>query len=129
MFVPAALQLTALEVVTASNWKRSLRTLAAALRHRREATTEAVEATFGAAALTLRPRGGYHLWVALPSHLDDEQFAAAALARGVMLTPGSNYYLGGNSALHVRLSYAAAPSVADIDAAVRRLGPLLAVGD
>jgi len=129
MFVPAALQLTALEVVTAPSWKRSLRTLAAALRHRREVTTEAVEATFGAAALALRPRGGYHLWLALPSRLDDEQFAAAALASGVMLTAGSNYYPGGNNALHVRISYAAAPSPTDIDAAVRRLGPLLAGGE
>ena len=46
-----------------------------------------------------------------------------------MLTPGSNYYLGGNSALHVRISYAAALSPTDIDAAVRRLGTLLTVGE
>lgn len=126
MFVPAALQLTALEVVTAPGWRRSLRTLGVALRHRREVATEAVEATFGAAALALRPRGAYHLWVALPSHLDGEQFAAAALASGVMVTPGSNYYPGSNSALHIRISYVAAPSAADVDEAVRRLAPLLA---
>ena len=46
-----------------------------------------------------------------------------------MLTAGSNYYPGGNNALHVRISYAAAPSPTDIDAAVRRLGPLLAGGE
>lgn len=125
MFVPAPLQLTALEVVTAPGWRRSLRALGVALRHRREVAVDAVEATFGASALAMRPRGGYHLWVGLPSHLDGEQFAAAALASGVMVTPGSNYYPGSNSALHIRISYVAAPSAVDVDEAVRRLGPLL----
>ncbi|MBS2536551.1 PLP-dependent aminotransferase family protein [Catenulispora sp. NF23] len=129
MFVPAPLQMTALEVVTAASWKRSLRTLAAALRDRREVTVAAVEATLGAAALALRPRGGYHLWAELPSHLDDEQFAAAALACGVMVTPGSRYYPSGDSTVHVRFSYIAAPSVPDIDEAVRRLAPLIAMPD
>jgi DNA-binding transcriptional MocR family regulator len=126
MFVPAPLQLTALEVVTAASWKRSLRTLGSALRHRREVAVAAVEAAFGAPALAVRPRGGYHLWVALPSHWDDGQFAAAALASGVLVTPGSNYRSGGDSAVNIRLSYVAAPSAADIDAAIRRLAPVVA---
>ncbi|GAA2055035.1 PLP-dependent aminotransferase family protein [Catenulispora yoronensis] len=125
MLVPAPLQLTALEVVTAASWRRGLRTLSEALRHRREVATTAVEAAFGADALALRPRGGYHLWVTLPGHLDDEQFTASALAGGVLVTPGTNYYAGDNGVPHVRISYVSAPSAADVDEAVRRLGPLV----
>ncbi|GAA1997835.1 PLP-dependent aminotransferase family protein [Catenulispora subtropica] len=125
LLVPAPLQLTALEVVTAPSWRRGLRTLSTALRHRREVALSAAEAAFGAHALALRPHGGYHLWVALPAHLDDEQFAATALSSGVLVTPGTNYYAGDNGAPHVRISYVAAPSATDVDEAVRRLGPLV----
>jgi DNA-binding transcriptional MocR family regulator len=125
MFVPAPLQLTALEVVTAASWKRGLTALAAALQHRREVAMDAVTATFGAQALAIRPRGGYHLWVSLPAHLDDTGFVAAALAHDVALTPGAYYHAAETSALHVRLSYVAAPSTADIDEGIRKLAPLV----
>jgi len=84
-------------------------------------TANAVAETFAADALTHRPRGGYHLWVSLPAHTDSRQFAAAALANGVCVTPGDNYYANDNSAPHIRLSYVAAPSPADINDAIRRL--------
>jgi DNA-binding transcriptional MocR family regulator len=125
LFVPAPLQLTALEVVTAPGWKRALKTLSVALAHRREMAVEAVLATFGDHALALRPRGGYHLWVSLPAHLNEEQLVPAALARGVAVTPGANYSATGTSLRHVRISYVAAPSVSDVDDAIRRLAPLL----
>ncbi|MER6530184.1 PLP-dependent aminotransferase family protein [Streptomyces sp. NPDC001508] len=124
MFVPAPLQYTALDVVTAPGWKRTLATLATALEQRRYVAADAVAATFGPHALALRPRGGYHLWVSLPGHLDGRQLASAAMAHGVAITPGENYYSTDNSAPHIRLSYVAAPSAADVDAGIRRLKPL-----
>lgn len=125
LFVPGPLQLTALEVVTAAGWKRALKTLGTALAHRREVATDAVSATFGAHALPLRPRGGYHLWVSLPAHLDDHQLVAAALATGVAITPGANYHATNSDPRHVRVSYVAAPSASDVDDAIRRLAPLI----
>ncbi|WP_258175362.1 aminotransferase-like domain-containing protein [Actinopolyspora mortivallis] len=125
MFVPAPLQYTALEVMTAPGWKRALNTLGSALRQRREVAVEAVEATFGPHALAVRPRGGYHLWVSLPGHLDGEQLTAAALANGVALTCGDNYYPTESNAARVRISYVAAASATEVDAGVRRLAPLL----
>ena len=125
LFVPSPLQLTALEVVTATGWRRTLKELSIALAHRRKLATDAVSATFGDHAVALRPRGGYHLWVSLPAHLDEHQLVAAALAKGVAITPGSNYYATDSSAAHVRLSYVAAPSASDIDNAIRRLAPLI----
>lgn len=126
MFVPAPLQYTALDVVTAPGWKRALATLGSALEHRRKVAVEAVSATFGPQSLAVVPHGGYHLWVALPGHLDGGQLAAAALACGVSLTPGDNYYPTDSSAPHVRISYVAAPSAADVDDAVRRLAAVVA---
>jgi DNA-binding transcriptional MocR family regulator len=126
MFVPAPLQYTAFEVVTASGWKRALARLGSALEHRRKVAIEAVSATFGPYALAIRPRGGYHLWVSLPSHLDSGQLAAAALANGVALTPGDNYYPTDSGPPHIRLSYVAAPSTTDVDDAIRRLASVVA---
>jgi DNA-binding transcriptional MocR family regulator len=126
MLVPGPLQYTALEVVTAPGWRRALATLAKSLQHRRDIAARAVAATFADGALGHRPRGGYHLWVALPAHTDSGQFAAAALASGVCLTPGDNYYPSGGSSPHVRISYSAAPSPADVNDAIRRLGPVIA---
>lgn len=128
MFVRAPLQYTVLELVTAPAWRRSLAALATALEHRRKVAVDAVTATFGPHALAVRPRGGYHLWVSLPGHLDRAEFAAAALVSGVALTPGDHYYPVDSSTPHFRLSYAGAPSAADVDDAVRRLAPLLAEG-
>ncbi|MET8042668.1 PLP-dependent aminotransferase family protein [Micromonospora sp. NPDC005215] len=125
LFVPAPLQLTALEVVTAPGWRRALKALSVALAHRREVATEAVLAAFGDHALARRPRGSYHLWVSLPAHLDEHQLVPAALAKGVAITPGTNFSATGNSLRHVRLSYVAAPSASDVDDAIRRLAPLL----
>lgn len=74
----------------------------------------ALDAVFGPQALAIRPRGGYHLWVSLPAHLDDVGLAAAALAQDVAVTPGAYYYATESSALHLRLSHVAAPSAADV---------------
>lgn len=125
LFVPAPLQYTALELVTASGWKRALSTLGSALEHRRKVAVDAVLATFGPHALDVHPRGGYHLWVSLPDHLDGRQLAAAALANGVALTPGDNYYSTDCTAQNVRLSYVAAPSAVDVKNAICRLAPLI----
>lgn len=62
----------------------------------------------------------------LPGHLDGGQLAAAALANGVALTPGDDYYPTDSSAPHIRLSYVAAPSATDVDDAIRRLTSVVA---
>lgn len=125
MFVPAPLQYTALEVLTATGWQRGLRRLQAELTRRREVAVRAVSEVFGADALALHPRGGYHLWVRLPQPLDAQRFAAAAMACGVAVTPGGNYHPREHTASHVRISYVAMPSAADVQAGIHRLaGPL-----
>ncbi|AMU20030.1 PLP-dependent aminotransferase family protein [Mycobacteroides abscessus] len=124
MLVPAPLQYTTLEVVTSPSWRRGLATLGKTLKHRRATARDAIAAAFPT-ELTHYPRGGYHLWVSLPPQSDSRQFAAEALIRGVAITPGDNYFTSGGGSPHIRISYVAAPSPADISEGIRRLEPLV----
>ncbi len=126
MMVPAPLQLTALEIVTGPGWRRALSTLGAELARRRDAAVRAVITGFGPQSLAITPRGGYHLWVALPTHEDADRNSEAGLAAGVSLTPGSNYYPSGPGLPHLRLSYVAAPSATDVVTGIQRLARALA---
>ncbi|WP_104106502.1 PLP-dependent aminotransferase family protein [Nocardioides sp. 616] len=126
ILTPAPLQLAALEVVTSSGWRRHLTTLGVQLQERREIAARAAVDTFGEGCLPTAPRGGYHLWVALPRHADGAALARRALTLGVAVTPGSNYYLPGTEPRpNLRLSYVATPSGADLETGIRRLRDLL----
>jgi len=109
-------------------WRRALASLAKTLRHRRDIATDAITGTFGVGALAHRPKGGYHLWVSLPEQSDSRQFASDALTRGVSITPGHNYFVSTNGTPHIRISYIAAPSPADIADAIGRLAAVLPRG-
>lgn len=124
-FVAAPLQHTALELVSSPRWTRGLTRLGGALQERRRHAVGAVVDALGPEALPVVTRGGYHLWVTLPGHLDAGEVAAAALARGVAVTPGDLYYPGDSPPPHLRLSYVAAPSSADLVAGVARLAAAL----
>lgn len=125
MFVPAVLQHTALEVVTAPGRRRAARDLARALTERRTAASTAIGRILGPDALSGpggANAGGYHLWVRLPAGVDDRAAAAAALREGVAVTPGSNYEPDRAASDRLRISYVAAPSTADVVTGVERLG-------
>lgn len=121
MAVPAALQLTALEVVTGPGWRRATTALAQELGARRDATARALAGVLGPDCLSYVPRGGYHLWAALPSHEDADRYAASALAHGVALTSGTAYHATGPALPHVRISYVATASLADAVSGIERL--------
>ncbi len=121
MTVPAPLQLTALEIITGPGWRRALTTLAAELAHRRDAAVRAITTELGPQSLAITPRGGYHLWIALPPHEDADQASEAALSAGASLTPGTNYYATGPALPHLRISYVATPSSADTVTGIQRL--------
>lgn len=122
LFVPAVLQHTALEAVTAPGWRRCLTTLQTELHHRRQLAAAAVVDVFGADALAGMPRGGYHLWVGLRDHRSGAECARAALTSGAAVTPGENYYAPGNDQRpHIRISFVAAPTAADVHSAIQRL--------
>ncbi len=111
-FVAGPLQEAALQLVSSPSWARHLRAMRAELRMRRDALVAAIRETLPAAALTVIPNGGFHLWVRLPEGLSDIDVARAALQRGVVVSPGSHWYPAEAPAPSLRLTFAAAPPAA-----------------
>ena len=86
---------------------RSIETVKAALRERRDATAEALERHIPDATF-VKPQGGYFLWVDLPEGSDVASLAARAEERGVVFVKGSDFLIeGGDSSL--RIAYSAVP--------------------
>jgi len=120
-FVPRPLQETALELVGSPAWPQQLRSLATALRDRRQALTTALHLLLPDLLPPQLPYGGYHLWLRLPDGTDPGELAAAALRAGVAVTPGRPYFTAEAPAPHLRLSYAYAESPAQLTEGVHRL--------
>jgi 2-aminoadipate transaminase len=86
---------------------RSVETVKAALRERRDATASALGRHLPEARF-VTPEGGYFLWVDLPEGSDVARLEAAARERGVIFVKGSDFLLkGGESSL--RIAYSAVP--------------------
>jgi DNA-binding transcriptional MocR family regulator len=81
-----------------------------ALRERRDVLVAAVQQCFGAEALTNVPRGGFHLWVRLPSPWSDIEFVRVAATRGVIVSAGSNWFPAEPPGSFLRLTFAGANS-------------------
>jgi DNA-binding transcriptional MocR family regulator len=120
-FTPRPLQEAALELVGSPAWPRHLRALSAELTSRRTVLTTALRLTLPELALPHVPSGGYHLWLRLPDGTDESALTAAALRAGVAVTPGRPYFSAEPPAAHIRVSFAALPTTADITEGVRRL--------
>jgi len=121
-FVPAPLQDAAVEVLTAPSWPRHLKRVRAALRERRDRLCAEVEAQLGLPAP--RPKGGMHLWLALPPGADDGALARQAAAAGVAVTSGTPWFPAEAPGPHLRLTYAG-DTPDRLAEGVRRLAPLL----
>jgi 2-aminoadipate transaminase len=99
--------------------ERSVETVKAALRERRDATCRALEQHIPEARFVV-PQGGYFLWVDLPEGTDVASLTKAAAERGVVFVKGTDFLLeGGGSSL--RLAYSAV-SPEQIEQAVARVG-------
>ncbi|HYP48980.1 MAG TPA: PLP-dependent aminotransferase family protein [Thermoleophilaceae bacterium] len=85
--------------------ERSIATVKAALRERRDATCAALSSELPHSTF-VKPEGGYFLWVDLPEGSDVSRLEAAAKERGVVFVKGTDFLLeGGASSL--RLAYSA----------------------
>jgi 2-aminoadipate transaminase len=109
---------------------RSIETVKAALRERRDATCDALSRHLPEARFVI-PEGGYFLWVDLPEGSDVAALARAAAERGVVFVKGTDFLIeGGQSSL--RLAYSAVPpdqieeGIARVAEAYRELTPTAA---
>jgi 2-aminoadipate transaminase len=100
----------------------------ATYREHRDRMIAAVQRWLPEASFTV-PEGGYYVWLTLPAHIDGDELARRAAARGVNIIPGTKFFARqeGYPSNHgprrnaVRLSYSYA-SPAEIDEGVERLG-------
>ncbi|MEU1731124.1 PLP-dependent aminotransferase family protein [Streptosporangium sp. NPDC020145] len=120
-FVARPLQETALEFVGSPAWRRHLDMLESELTARRNALAGALAAFAPAAEIHLLPRGGLHLWVRLPRHLDEEAVVERARRAGVLVSPGRIYYPAEPPGPRIRVSHSAAAHTAELTEGVRRL--------
>jgi 2-aminoadipate transaminase len=109
---------------------RSIETVKAALRERRDATCDALTRHLPDARFVV-PQGGYFLWVDLPEGVDVDALARGAAERGVVFVKGTDFLIeGGQSSL--RLAYSAVPpdqieeGIARVAEAYRELTPTAA---
>jgi 2-aminoadipate transaminase len=109
---------------------RSIETVKAALRERRDATCAALSRHLPDARF-VTPQGGYFLWVDLPEGSDVDALAKGAAERGVVFVKGTDFLIeGGQSSL--RFAYSAVPpdqieeGIARVAEAYRELTPTAA---
>lgn len=84
---------------------------------------EAIAQHFPQGTLVTRPRGGFVLWVELPSSIDGDIVAEDCLAAGISVSPGSLFSAHGRHRHALRLS-CGQPWGADLDRAIEKLGKI-----
>ncbi|MFF2041116.1 PLP-dependent aminotransferase family protein [Kitasatospora sp. NPDC058170] len=120
-FIARPLQEAAVELLSTPAWERHLRALAAALRERCTALSDALARELPDLAPARPPAGGLHLWLRLPPALTDTAVAEAARAHGVCVDAGAGYFPAEAPAAHLRLGFAATADPGDLAEAARRL--------
>ncbi|MFB2580599.1 PLP-dependent aminotransferase family protein [Herbiconiux sp. P15] len=104
LYVSGVLQAAALDVVTAPGWAAHGRRMREQLRGRRDALAALVEEHLPG-TLTAVPAGGLNLWLRLPEGADADAFTAEAARRGVLVSPGAEWFPAEPTGPFVRLNY------------------------
>ncbi|WP_328869019.1 PLP-dependent aminotransferase family protein [Streptomyces sp. NBC_00287] len=125
-FIARPLQEAALEVLSSPSWDRHVRSLGTALRERCAVLAAAITQEIPGAALPALPTGGLHLWVRLPSGMDDTVLTSAARQHGVAVSAGSRYFATEPPAAHLRIGFAATADHTELTEGAGRLGAALA---
>jgi 2-aminoadipate transaminase len=98
--------------------------LRANYQRKRLVMESALREAFGTRLSWLSPKGGFFLWVTLPSGERDTELLARALGRGCIFVTGSAFFVDGSGHETIRLSFSA-PEDEKIIEGVRRLAAAL----
>jgi DNA-binding transcriptional MocR family regulator len=105
-------------------WRGTLAALVDTYRARRDVMLEALDEHLGGDATWTHPRGGFYVWVTVPSWLDTKALLAAAVERRVAYVPGTAFYPDGRGADQMRLAFCY-PTEDRIRDGIERLGSLV----
>lgn len=124
MYVSAALQAVAVDVVTQPAWRTHLRSLRQQLAARRDILVDALREHAPAAHLDAVPHGGLNLWLRLPDDTNLHQLARDCEAQGVVVAAGDDWFPAEPTGRYLRLNYSG-PNPGAFPDAARTLGQLL----
>lgn len=113
------------EFCSRGHYDRHLARVREAIRERMQCALAALEKYMPADTAWSEPRGGYGIWVTLPSGMRSERIYTRAGERGVLVSPGTLFTGGAEDPGAIRLSISRAVP-ADIEKGIRILGEVVA---
>lgn len=107
-------------------WEAHVHWLRGQYTRRRDIALKALEASMPAGVTWTRPRGGYFIWLRLPSSLHVDALEARAQEKGVYFASGKGFFVSpADGAHHLRLSFSFVP-LPDLRSGIEVLGKLIA---
>jgi 2-aminoadipate transaminase len=100
--------------------QRQLPILRAHYQHKRDVMERALRRELGTTVSWPKPRGGFFLWLTLPTAIDADRMIPRAIEHGVVYVAGEAFYVNGKGHNTLRLSFSA-PTPERIEAGVARL--------
>ena len=105
------------------DWKGQIKAYRELYRERRDATISALAEHMPSASWNV-PDGGFYVWVKLPEGVDARAMLPRAVTERVAYVPGTAFFMHGQGADHLRLSYCY-PTPERIREGVRRLATVV----
>jgi DNA-binding transcriptional MocR family regulator len=124
MYVSAALQAVALDVITQPAWRTHLRSLRSQLASRRDLLIHALKEHAPTTHLEATPRGGLNLWLRLADDTNLHKLVRECEARGVMVAAGDDWFPAEPAGRYLRLNYSG-PNPGAFPDAARVIGEAL----
>ena len=120
---PTLAQLAVAGCMQTGGYERYLRKLRGIFSDRVQTASVAVAQYFPEGTRMTRPRGGYMLWIELPTQVDGFCVYREALQKNVSIMPGTIFSPSGRFRNHIRLS-CNQPWSEELDHAVQTLGQI-----
>lgn len=117
MYVSGLLQTAALDVVTQPGWRTHLRGFREQLRSRRDVLLASLAAHAPHVTVETVPSGGLNVWARLPDGTEADTVVRDCELRGLVISPGREWFPAEPSGPYVRLNYANADPSRFVEAA------------
>ena len=106
-------------------WEAHVHWLRRQYKRRRDLALKALEASMPSGVTWTRPRGGYFIWLRLPSSVHVDALEARAQEKGVYFASGKGFYVNPVEGIHhLRLSFSFVP-LPDLKFGIEALGKLI----